>query len=38
MVKGEGGVWEALGCGVAVVWWGGRYLLQGQQGEGSHRG
>ena len=31
-------MWEGLGSGVAVVWWGGWWVPQGQQGEGSHRG
>ena len=32
----QGKVWEALGSGVAVVWWGGWWVLQGQPGGGSH--
>ena len=33
----QGRVWEALGSGVVVVWWGGWWVLQGLQAEGSHQ-
>lgn len=38
LVREQGRVWEALESGVAVVRWGGLQVLQGKQGEGSHRG